>query len=256
MVFNARPDLSPEDEEVKWKLVKCAPHAYSELIRLDIPGPSGARPAQLSFLRSSPLSVMRPPVSRSSSPSVWEPLIVKPTWGELRSHLEVLVKKKMRVKWKSLSFPEGCPPARGKILKVGASSSPSSTIGAGDSSGRAAEPLLEVLPILVWSPTSRGATPPLAIPDEVMGNRDHFEAVGDEDSLLSHVELATGAVSSILRDSDLRKVDSLPVEEALALLLQGTASVSPSAFVDFYFFIVSVRLAGFLLFIFCRWLLM
>ena len=199
---------------------------------------------------------MRPPVSRSSSPSISEPLIAKPTWGELRSHLEVLVKKKMRVKWKYLSLLEGCPPARGKILMVGASfSSPSSTIGAGDSSGRAAEPLLEFLPILVWSPTSRGATPPPAIPDEVMGNRDHFEAVGDEDSLLSHVELAIGAVSSILRDSDLRKVDALPVEEALALLLQGTASVSPSAFVDFFLYCFS-SVTSFLLFIFCRWLLM
>ena len=51
------------------------------------------------------------------------------------------------------------------------------------------------------------------------GNRDHFEATGEEDSLLSHAELAAGAVFSILRDSDLRKVDALPVEEALALLL-------------------------------------
>ena len=41
----ARPGLSPEDEEVKRKLVKCAPRAYSEIIRLDIPGPSSARPA-------------------------------------------------------------------------------------------------------------------------------------------------------------------------------------------------------------------
>ena len=39
------PDLSPEDEEVKRKLYKCALRAYSELIRSDIPGPSGARPA-------------------------------------------------------------------------------------------------------------------------------------------------------------------------------------------------------------------
>ena len=45
----------------------------------------------------------------------------------------------------------GCPPARGKILKVGVTSSPSSTVGAGDSSRRAVEPPLEVLPISVWS---------------------------------------------------------------------------------------------------------
>ena len=51
------------------------------------------------------------------------------------------------------------------------------------------------------------------------GDRDHFEAVGSENSLLSHTVLTTRAASSILRDFDLRKVDALSVEEALALLL-------------------------------------
>ena len=83
--------------------------------------------------------------------------------------------------------------------------------------GRAAEPPLEVLPISVWSPTSQGAAPPPTMPDEV--RRDRFGAIGNEDSLLSHTELAIGVVSSILGDSDLRKVDALSVEEALALLL-------------------------------------
>ena len=214
---------------MKWKLVKCAPRAYSELIRLDIHGSSGARPTRLPFMRSSPLSIMKPPIPKSSSPSVSEPLTVKPTRGELRSRLEVLVKKKRRVKRKPPSSPKGCPPARGKILKVGASSSPLSAVGAGDSSGRADEPPLEVLPISVWSPTSRGAAPPSAMPDEVTGNRDLFKATGDEDSLFSHVELAARAISSILLDSDLRRVGALPFEEALALLLQGTASVRPSS---------------------------
>ena len=145
----ARADLNPEDKEVKQKLVKCAPRAYSELIRSDIPRPFGARPARLPFLRSSPLSVMRPPVSRSSSPSVSEPLIAKPTRGGLQSRLEVLAKKKRSVKWKPPSSLESCPPARGKILKVEASSSPLSVVGAGDSSGRVVKPPLEVLPILV-----------------------------------------------------------------------------------------------------------
>ena len=77
------------------------------------------------------------------------------------------------------------------------------------------------------------------MPDEVKGNRDHFEAAGDEDSLLSHAKLATRVVSSILLDSDLKKVDALPVEEALALLLQGTTSVRPSAFVDIFLYCFS-----------------
>ena len=75
--------------------------------------------------------------------------------------------------------------------------------------------------------------------DKVTGNRDLSEAAGDEDSLLSHAELAAEAVSSILQDSDLRRVGALPVEEALALLLQGTASVRPSAFVDIFLYYVS-----------------
>ena len=50
--------------------------------------------------------------------------------------------------------------------------------------------------------------------------------------MLSHAELAAGVVYSILCDSDLKKEDALSVEEALELLLQGTASVRPSAFID------------------------
>ena len=123
----------------------------------------------------------------------------------------------MSVKRKTQASPKGFPPARGKILKVGVSSSPSSTVGAGDSSGKAAEPPFEVLPISVWSPTSHGTKPSTPMPDDV--GRGCFGAMGAKDSLLSHVELAAGVVSSILRDSDLKKVDALSVEEALALML-------------------------------------
>ena len=55
------------------------------------------------------------------------------------------------------------------------------------------------------------------MPNDV--GRGRFGAVGDEESLLSHVEFAAGVVSSIIRDSDLKKVDALSIEEALALLL-------------------------------------
>ena len=143
----ARPDLSLEDKEVKRKLIRCAPRAYSELIRSDIPWSFSARPARLPFLRYSPLSVMKRSVPKSSSPSISEPLTSKPTWGELQSRLEVLAKKKRSVKRKPLSSPEGCPPARGKTLKVGSYPLPSSAVGAGDSSGGANESPLEVLPI-------------------------------------------------------------------------------------------------------------
>ena len=182
---------------------------------------------------------MKRSVPKSSSPFFLKPLTSKPTKGELRSRQEVLAKKKRSVKWKPLSSLEGCPPARGKTLKVGTYSSHSSAVGAGDSSGGANESPLEVLPISVWSPTSRGTVPPLTVPDEVTGNRDRSEAAGDENSLLSHAELAAGAVSSILLNSDLRRVGALPVEKALALLLQGTASVCPSVFVDLFLYCFS-----------------
>ena len=56
--------------------------------------------------------------------------------------------------------------------------------------------------------------------------RKRFEADEDGDSLLFNAELTAGAVSSILRDYDLKRLGALPVEEALALSLQGVASVS------------------------------
>ena len=48
------------------------------------------------------------------------------------------------------------------------------------------------------------------------------EADGDGDSLLFNVELAVGAVSSILRDSDLKRSGALPVEEALDYPSRGS----------------------------------
>ena len=121
----------------------------------------------------------------------------------------MLEKNKRSEKWKPQASLEGFPLSWGKILKVGASSSPSSTVGAGDSSGRAAEPPLEVLPISVWSPTSQGVEPPPPMPDEV--GSDRFGAEGGEDSFLSHMELTIGAISSIFRNSNLKKVDALSV---------------------------------------------
>ena len=56
--------------------------------------------------------------------------------------------------------------------------------------------------------------------------RKGSETDGDDDSLLLNAELATGAVSSILKDSDLKRAGVLPIEEALALSLKGVASIS------------------------------
>ena len=61
--------------------------------------------------------------------------------------------------------------------------------------------------------------------------RDYFGTEGDKDSLLTNSELSAEAVSSILWDSDLKRVDALSVEEALALSLKGEATVCSDAFI-------------------------
>ena len=96
-------------------------------------------------------------------------------------------------------------------------------------SGRATESSLEVMPISVWNPPTESIEFPPSMPEDL--RRDHFGVEGDEDSLLSKAELAAGAVSSILMDSGLKKMDALLVEEALTMFLSGVISVSPFAFV-------------------------
>ena len=232
-----RPNLSPEDRVVKRKLAKCLPRAYSELIKLDILGSSGSKSSRPATLRPSPPSVMK--FSHDGPP------VVKPTKGELQARVETLSRRSRSVKRKPLDSLLRGQPAWGKALRLGTpSSSPSAHIlvqgqvlpppvevprapssqprsasvaKAKDSSERAAEPLLEVMPISVWSPPAQSAKPPPSIA-EYLG-RKRPEADGDGDSLLSNAELAAGAISSILRDSDLKRSGALPVEEALALSL-------------------------------------
>ena len=60
-----------------------------------------------------------------------------------------------------------------------------------------------------------------------MRRKDPESEIGrDGDSLYLNVELMAGTVSSILKDSDLKRSGALLVDEALALSLQGVASVS------------------------------
>ena len=166
-----RPDLSPEDRDVKWELAKCLPRAYSELIRSNIPGSSSSKSSRPSTLRPSPLSVMQFSHER--------PLVVKPTKGELQDRVETLFRRSRSVKRKSQDSLEKSHPAWGKTPRLGTSSSSpsahvqvhgqvlpsptevprapssqprsSSAAKAKDSSGRDAEPPLEVMPISVWS---------------------------------------------------------------------------------------------------------
>ena len=169
-----RLDLSPKDKVIKREMVECLPHAYSELIRSDIPGSSGSRSSRSATLRPSPPSVMK--LSHDGPP------VVKPTKGELLARVETLSRRSRSVKWKTLDSPEKGRPSWGKVPMLGTSSSSPSThvrvrgqvlpplaevprapssqprFGSAekgkDSSGRAAEPPLEVMLITVWSPSA------------------------------------------------------------------------------------------------------
>ena len=212
------------------ELAKCHARSYAELIKSDIHGPLSLRSARSAALRSS-----TPPTMKVSPTG---PFAAKPTKGELLAQLETLSRKPRSVKRKALDSVEKDRPASVKVPKLGASSSsPSkdpkvlslqsrsgSTAKAKGSSGRAIEQPLAVMPITIWNPPAQSVRPPSSRVEEL--KRKDSETGGDGDSLLLNVELAVGAVSSILKDSDLKKLSALPVDEALALSLQGVASVS------------------------------
>ena len=90
-----------------------------------------------------------------------------------------------------------------------------------------AERPLAVIPITVWNPPPESARPPPRKVEELKRKNPESKVGEDEDSLLFNVELAAGAILSVLKDSDLGRSKGLPVDEALALSLQGVASVSP-----------------------------
>ena len=169
---SVRPNLSPEDNVMAQELAECSPRPYSELIRSDIPGPSSLRSTRSAALKPSPPSAMKfSPVGPSAA---------KPTKGELLARVETLSRKSRSVKRKTSDSVEKDRPAWGKVPKLGASSSSPSThvrvpgqvlsppaevpkalssqprsgsaAKAKDSSGRAAEKPLEVMPISVWNP--------------------------------------------------------------------------------------------------------
>ena len=85
--------------------------------------------------------------------------------------------------------------------------------------GGAVEQPLAVMPITVWNPSTKSVRSPSRRAEELNRKDPESEIGGDGDSLLLNAELAAGAVSSILKDSDLKRSSELPVDEALALSL-------------------------------------
>ena len=92
--------------------------------------------------------------------------------------------------------------------------------------GGAVERPLAVAPITVWNPPTKRVRSPSRRAEELRRKDPESEIGRDGDSFLLDVELPTGAVSSILKDSDLKRSGALPVDEASALSLQGVDSVS------------------------------
>ena len=93
-------------------------------------------------------------------------------------------------------------------------------------SGADVAQLLTVLPMTVWNPPSDKAKSPPRRTTELKRKKLKLKADANINSLLSSVELAAGAISSILLESDVGSSKELPVDEAWALSFQGMASVS------------------------------
>ena len=81
---------------------------------------------------------------------------------------------------------------------------------------------LAVMPITVLNPPSESVKSPPRRVEQLNRRNPESRDVDDEGSLLFDAELAVGAISSILKDSDLGRLKALPVDEALVLPLQGS----------------------------------
>ena len=164
-------------------------------------------------------------------------------------HLGAMSRKPRSVKRKKTSSTEEDRPVPAKVQKLGASptareperapsplaevpvvlsppppSKPS--VEAESLLGAAVEQPLVIMPITVWNPPPKNAKSPPRRAAELRGKKSKPKIDENKDSLLSNAELAAGAVSSILKDSDLERSKAMLVDEALALSLQGVASVS------------------------------
>ena len=83
--------------------------------------------------------------------------------------------------------------------------------------GRTTEPPLNIVPIFVWSPSSQTVElPSRASKGE---GRKYFDYERDKDSLLVSAELVVEAIAFVMRDSDLKRPDAMPIEGVLALSL-------------------------------------
>ena len=254
---DARLDLSDEDAAVALALTECSARSYAELLRSDIPSPSGLKSARSSALRPSPPSTL--------GVFSFGPAVAAPTRGEILVHLEGISRKPRSVKWRKTDSPERDQPAPTKVQKLEVPSSllvqrperassplaslvlepewdssplaevppvlgllPSSEpiAEAGNPSGEDGVQPLVAVPIAVWNAPSDSAKPPPGKLTEPTKRKTKPKTAENKDSLLSNAKLVVGALSSILKDSDIVRSKELPVDEALASSFQGFALVS------------------------------
>ena len=236
-------------------MTECSARSYAELLRSDAPSPSGLKSAKFSALKPSPPSTL--------GVFSFGPAAAAPTRGEILIHLEGISRKPRSVKRRKTNSPERDWSAPTKVQRLEAPSSllvqrlelasspraspvleperdspllaeispvlgplpPSDPVAeAGNPSGEDGIPPLAVVPITIWKAPSESAKSP---PGKSARPRRRTKSTTTEnkDSLLSNAELAAGAVSSILKDSDIVRSKELPVDEALASSFQGFALV-------------------------------
>ena len=239
----ARLDLSARDNVVALALAECPARSYAELIKSDITGPSNLRSARSTISRPSlPFTMGVSPIGLTAA---------TPTRGEILVHLGAMSRKPRSAKRKKSNSAEKDRPVPAKVQKFGVSptspaqepeqassplaqaplvlSSPPPSkpdVEAKSLLGTAVEQPLAVMPITVWNPPSEKAKSPPRREVKLKRKKTKTRVDENKDSLLSNAELAAGAVSSILKDSDLGRSKGLSVDEALALSLHGVASVS------------------------------
>ena len=225
-------------------MAKCSARPYAELIKSDIPGSSNLRAARSTASRPLPPSTIEvSPIGLTTA---------APTRGEILVQLGALSRKPRSAKQKKSSSTEQDRPVSSKVQKLRASptsfarkpeqaqppaiealvvvNSPSPSkpaVKAKSLLDGATERPLAVMPITVWNPPPESARPPPRKVEKLKRKNPESKVGEDEGSLLFNVELAAGAILSVLKDSDLGRSKTLPVDEALALSLQGVASVSP-----------------------------
>ena len=254
---DARLDLSDEDTAVALALTECSARSYAELLRSDVPSSSSLKSARSSALRPSPPSAL--------GVFSFKPAVAAPTRGEILVHLEGISRKPRSVKRRKTDSPEKDQSVRTKVRKLEVPSSPlvqrperaspplvspvleperdspslaevppvlgplpfsEPIVEAGNPSSEGGIQPLAAVPLTVWKAPSENAKSSPGKSAEPTRRKTKTLTAENKDSLLSNAKLAAGAVSSILKDSDIARSKELPVDEVLASSFQGFALVS------------------------------